>query len=263
MAGESGTTPEAAAVQEAAPAEQPIAAVWQKQEVLFTYQSSIAIYSCDALENRVASILYAVGARPDLDVKVTGCSRSVVPRNSPAADRTRRTLEPGSGTSYVRPAEQQQISTVHVLLSMPAEMTPEVVDELKADKSRRELISRVTGNPIPRFDDPIPFAAERRVVTLSYKTVGIEAAECELLDQLVTSSFRNLGLRVVRQGYSCDRRRVSYIRPSLDVEALVPMQFEPEKPRPAPSEAGDDAEQGAPAPADAAPPEPATEKSPE
>lgn len=263
LAEESGASGETPAAQEPAADEKPIAAVWRKEEILFTYQSSIAIYSCDALENRVGSILYAVGARPDLEVKVTGCSRSVVPMNSPAVDRTRRTWEPGSGTSYVRPAERQQISTVHVLLSMPAEVTPEVVEELKADKSRRELISRVTGNPIPRFDDPIPFAAERRVVTLSYKTVGLEAAECELLDQLVTSSFRNLGLRVVRQGYTCDRRRVSYIRPTLDVEALVPMQYEPEKPQSAPAESSDDAEQGAPAPSDAAPPEPATDKPPE
>jgi hypothetical protein len=258
-----GAAAEPGSAQESTAAETPIAAVWKKEEVLFTYQSSIAIYTCDALQNRVASLLYAVGARPDLEVKVTGCSHSVVPMNAPAIDRTRRAWEPGSGTSYVRPAESQQISTVHVLLSMPVEMTPDVVAELNADKSRRELISRVTGNPIPRFDDPIPFAAERRVVTLNYKTARLEAAECELLDQLVTSSFRNLGLRVVRQGYTCSRNRVSNIRPSLDVEALVPMQYEPEKPRTAPAEAGEDAGKGAPAPTDAAPPEPGTDAPPE
>jgi hypothetical protein len=270
-----GLAKESEAAEEEPAAHEPIAAVWKKEEVLFTYQSTIAIYNCDALENRVASLLYAVGARQDMDIKVTGCSHSAVPIDTPSIDRpvvpggappigrTSRTWAPGAGSSYLQPARREQISTVHVRLSMPVEMTPDVVAELEADKSRRELISRVTGNPIPRFDDPIPFAAERRVVTLSYKTVRIEPAECELLDQLVTSSFRNLGLRVVRQGYSCNRNRVSNIYPSLDVEALVPAQFEPEEIPQVPIERDGENEDGAPAPTDAAPPDPATDPPPE
>jgi hypothetical protein len=123
------------------------------------------------------------------------------------------------------------------------------MEDLKADKSRRELISRVTGNPIPRFDDPVPFTAERRVVTISYKTVGIEAAECELLDQLITSSFRNLGLRVLGRGYSCDPRRVSNIRPVVNVEALVPIQFEGGEKQKSPAPPSGEPESEAPAPA--------------
>ena len=252
-----------AAAQEPAVSQEPVTAVWKKDEVLFTYQSSIAIYSCDTLKGRVASILYAVGARPDLEIKVTGCSQSVVPMDTPAIDRSRRTPATASGTSYLPRTDLQQVSTVHVLLSMPVEMTPEVIEELKADKSRRELISRVTGNPIPRFDDPIPFAAERRIVTISYKTVGIEAVECELLDQLVTSSFRNLGLRVVRRGYSCDRHRTSNIRPTLDVEALVPVQSESRGAGQAPAPGGNGPASDVPATSDGEPAEPAADKPPE
>jgi len=244
---------EQVATQEQIASQEPVAAVWKKHEIVFTYQSFIAIYSCDALEDRVASILYAVGARPDMEIKVTGCSRSAVPLIVPTIDRARRTLEPGSRTDYLPRTDVQQVSTVHVLLSMPVEMTPDVVEDLKADKSRRELISRVTGNPVPRFDDPIPFAAERRIVTISNKTVGIEPVECELLDQLVTSSFSNLGIEVVRRGYSCDRRRVSRIYPTLDAEALVPVQFESRGKQQTPAENGDDTEPSAPATSDEEP----------
>jgi hypothetical protein len=230
-----------AAAPEQPAAQAPIAAVWKKAEILFSYQSSIAIYSCDSLRDRVASILYAVGARPDLKIRVTGCSEAVVPIASPAMDPTRRAWGTGSRSSYPPPrGEIQQDSTVHVLLSMPAEMTPDVVEELKADKSRRELISRVTGNPIHRFDDPIPFAAERRVVTISHKTVGIEAVECQLLDRLVTSSFKDLGLRVVRRNHSCDRYEVSMIRPTLQVEALLPVEAKPRETEEVLEEPGDE-----------------------
>lgn len=256
-------TQEPAAGPETVAAQTPVTAVWQKHEIVFTYQSSIAVYSCDALQNRVASILYAIGARPDLEIKVTGCSRSAVPLNVPTVDRARRTTEPASGTSYLPRHDLQQVSTVHVLLSMPVEMTPGVVEDLKADKSRRELISRVTGNPIPRFDDPIPFAAERRVVRISNKTVGIEPIECELLDQLVTSSFRNLGIDVVRRGYSCDRRRVSKIYPTLDAEVLVPVQFESRETQQTPAEGEDKTEQTVPANSDEGSTEPGTDQPPE
>jgi hypothetical protein len=246
-----------------AAAQEPIAAVWKKEKILFTYQSSVTVYSCDMLRNRVASILHAVGARPDLEIKVTNCRQTVVPPDATTIDSARRTWQPGSATAGYLPAtDLRQDSTVSVRLSMPTVMTPEVVEELNADKSRRELISRVTGNPIPRFDDPVPFSAERRVVTLSYETIGIEAAECELLDQLVTSSFDDLGLRVVRRGYSCDRRRASLIRPSIDVEALVPAMLDTREPQQAPADAGEETAPGAPAPSDEASTEPASEKPP-
>jgi len=239
-----------------AAAQEPVTAVWQKHKVVFTYQSSVAIYSCDSLRERVASIFYALGARPDLEVKVASCPLSIIPSDSTGYDAGRRTWEAGTGTDYMAPAARQQGSTIIVRLSMPVEMTPEVVEELKADKSRRELISRVTGNPIPRFDDPVPFAAERRVVTLSNKTIGIEAAECQLLDQLVASAFDDLGLRVVRRRYSCDRHRSSTIDPMVDVEVLVPVTAEPRGGPQAPAEAGDETEPGAPEPPEAGTTEP-------
>jgi len=236
-----GARVQAAATEQPA-AQEPVTAVWRKAEILFSYRSSIAIYSCDSLRDRVASILYAVGARRDLKIKVINCSQAVVPMGAPAIDPARSTWGTESRASYLPPrGTVQQDSVVHVLLSMPAEMTPDVMEELKADKSRRELISRVTGDPIPRFDDPVPFAAERRVVTISHKTAGIEAVECQLLDQLVSTSFKDLGLRVVRRNHACDPRQVSKIRPTVQVEALVPVQSDTREKKQAPAGSGEDA----------------------
>jgi hypothetical protein len=207
-----------------AAAGEPVTAVWKERELLFSYRSAVSVYSCDALRTRVASILHAVGARPDLQIRVGDCSVSnMTPDVTTMGRGGRGAWEPASGSAYLPlAADRQQVATVHVRLSMPVEMTPDVVVALKSDKSRRELISRVTGDPRARFDDPVPFVAERRAVTLSHKTIGLEAAECELLDQLVTSSFKKLELRVLRRGYSCDRNRISHIPPMVEVEALVP-----------------------------------------
>lgn len=244
-------------------AQGPVTAVWKKARIDFSYQSSIAIYSCDSLGQRIASILTAVGARSDLEIKVTNCSPSIIATDTMTIGRPPQTWQPGTGTSPLPRAEWQQDSTIHVRLSIPVEITPEVEKELKADKSRRELISRVTGNPIPKFDDPVPFAAERRVVTLSHKTIGLEAAECELLDRLVTTSFEKLGLRVVSRGFACDRRRVSKIHPTVVVEALLPAIVDSRETQPAPAKRGDDTQQpGAPSPAEERPAEPAGDEPP-
>lgn len=62
---------------------EPVTAVWQEREIFFFYRSAISIYSCDALRTRVASILYAVGARHDLQIKVSECSQSNMTPDAP------------------------------------------------------------------------------------------------------------------------------------------------------------------------------------
>jgi hypothetical protein len=104
---------------------------------------------------------------------------------------------------------------------MPTEVTPEVLAEMERDKKRRELVSRVTGDPSAKFDDPIVFTAQRQPVTLSRRTIGLEPQECELLEQMSTSVFRKLDVRVVRRSSSCGRNQISHIPPQLTVEALI------------------------------------------
>ncbi len=236
--------------------------------LFFSYRSSLVVYTCSALEDRVARILRAVGARPDLQVSVSNCSESIPMPDPPMSDSgswgasdggSWGALEPATNRSLTRRTEPRQLVNVSVRLMMPVEVTPEILDELKKDRSRRELVSRVTGDPSARFDDPIAFTAQRQLVTLSRKTIGLEPEECELLDQMSASGFRELGIRVVRRSFVCDRDRVSRLAPELDVEALIGTPFDPRNAHPAPAHPPPEQ----PAPGQPAPEEPAPEKTPE
>ena len=221
-------------------AQEPVAAVWKEREVSFTYRSAIAVYSCNALRARVATILRAVGARPDVEVTLVNCDESMVVAPSSVADnRVGSSRSTYAASALLDDRQHEQSVSVRARLFMPAEITPDVMGELKADKSRRELITRVTGNPLPRFDDPVPFAALRRVVTLSHETIGLEPAECELLDQLSRIAFPALDVSVQDRDYSCDRRRVSRLRPTLVVEALVPATIDDLETEPPPAAGGE------------------------
>ena len=236
-----------------------VAAVWKERELFFAYRSSYAIFSCTTLEDRVADILRAVGARPDLEVRIDNCaelpaSPAVGTGNRAGWEQNRTWSDSGgwSGASWPsgadarleRRTELPPASNVTVRLRMPVELTPDVAADMQRDRSRRELISRATGDPAARFNDPIVFAAQRRNVTLSRQTVDLEPVECELLDQM-SGGFRKLGIKVVRRGFSCDRNRVSLIPPELEVEALLPASLDERRDEPS-SEDGDASEPGAP-----------------
>jgi hypothetical protein len=245
-------------------AQEDVAAVWKERKVSFTYGSSIAIYSCSALEGRVASILRAVGARDDLQVKASMCSESIAPLDARIGTRgSTNAADPLSARFVDRRTDVDQSADVFVRLMMPVEVTTEVLAELKKDKSRRELVSRATGNPAAKFNDPVLFTAQWQTVTLSRKTIGLEPEECELLDQMSGSVFRQLDVRVVRRGYTCDPYRVSRIPPELTVEALLGTPFVTGSAQPTPAAGEGDADPGAPAASDDDPAEPATDKTPE
>lgn len=231
--------------------QEPIAAVWQPRKISFSYGSATTIFTCSALESRVASILRAVGARDDLKVRATGCSESIAA--PPSRVNPGNVNSPGSVTSARgvsdpfrdQGTDGRQFVNVYVQMMLPTEVTPDVLAELKKDKSRRELVSRVTANPAARFNDPILFSAQWEPVTLSRKTIGIESEECELLDQMSPGVFRDLGMEVLRSGVMCSPD--SRIPPEVVVEALRPTPFEGGSALPAPPATKDDAERTAPA----------------
>jgi hypothetical protein len=239
----------AVAAEEAATGEEPKEesklAVWRVKEVSFSYRSSVAIYSCKVLHDRVVSILRTLGVRDDLEVKVSGCDvpsfstssdddstnpwpttnagRAFDQRNDPFLDpRTSRL----NRTNALTHANRGQMANVHARVLIPAEVTPEVVDELYRDKSRRELISRVTGNPAAKNNVPVAFAAKWQTVTLSHESIGLEPEECELLEQISNGALKPLGVRIVKKSRNCDPDRVSRIPPQLTAEVLVGVPFE-------------------------------------
>jgi hypothetical protein len=245
-------------------AQEPIAAVWKERSVSFTYSSLTTVYACEAMAGRVSSILRALGARDDIKVTVGACSHASTPADVqvnadphiPGASRTTWVPEPDS----FRPssADQRHLAIVRILLMMPTEATEEVLAELQKDKSRRELVARVTANPAARFDDPVLFHAQRQLVTLSHDTIGIETSECDLLHQMSTDIFPQLGVRVVDRGVSCSAD--SRVAPKLVVEALVASPFEAPAPPPIGTEVPGP---GAPATSDDAPAAPRSDKAPE
>jgi hypothetical protein len=219
-AGASGVTPESVAQ------EPLITAVWKVREVDFMYRSSLVVFPCDALRDRVAAILRGVGARDDIQVQANDCSNSVIPTTDTFSntmpdptDSWGRTSQNNRWTG--RASVPEQMTHVRIRVLMPTEVTPQILSELERDQSRRELISRVTGNPAAKNDHPVVFQAQRQPITLSRKTIGLHPVECELLDQMSTSVFSQLDVRVLRKSTMCDRNSISRIPPQVTVETLV------------------------------------------
>jgi hypothetical protein len=236
-----------------ATAEEPVPAVWRERRLSFQYNSSLAIYTCDALQGRVADLMRAVGARDDVRVNAHHCDDSMaIVSGGNVAPRPWGAARPMSQPSLYagqRPdATQRRFVVVTITAMVPTQVTPDVLAELEKDKERRELIARVSGNPAARFNDPVIFAAERQQVTLSRRTLDLQPEECELVEQMATTVFRELGVDVVRRNGSCDRTRQSQLAPELVVESLMAA-----KPKPPPVDDAEDA--GAAEPAPAEPPE--------
>ena len=233
-------------------ADEPVPAVWKEHQLSFNYSSSVAVFACKALTGRVGDLLRAVGARDDIKVSANNCDETLTPASPGVVGPSGRISRPVASSAYPEArldTTRRQSVFVHVSLMMPTEVTPEVLVELEKDKQRRELVARVSGNPAARFNDPVIFPAERQQVTLSRKTVGLEPEECELLEQMSTTVFRELGVDVVRKRANCDRTRPGLTPPELVVESLMPAQ-------PRPVDVSEDESEQAPTPPAAGPPSP-------
>src|SRR5690606_25754896 len=140
----------------------------------------------------------------DIDVRVTGCEDFLVPQHGscPRSDDPfdRRSRDPfarandpfdRSNDPFMdRRRDREQTAHVRVRLMTPVEVTPQVLEEIDKDKSRRELVSRVTGNPAAAMNDPVVFPAKRQTITLSRSTMRLEAEDCELLEDMSKAVFR-------------------------------------------------------------------------
>lgn len=238
------------------------AAVWKRKETDFIYRSAIAPVSCTTLKTRVANILRALGARDDVFVRVDNCPAVVEPyvrhpidAGSPRGYPYQR-KGPSSSDIFADPnqqgwGQQQQEQRTHIRMAafMPVALTPAVLDEIERDKSRRELISRVTGDPAASMNDPVVFPAKVQTITLSQKT-DLEPVDCELIEQL-TTALKRMDVRVVRRNFSCDRRSFSAMAPQVTFETLVGVRFDtklPEIPEEEEGAAGEAPESSEPTP---------------
>jgi hypothetical protein len=205
----------------AADGQDPVRAVYKAHELRFVYHSFANLYACDELRNHVRGILRAVGARDDINVRVSNCEFVIFPEQNSQWDRWNRYSGPWDRFGPLH-AERNQNSNVRVELMFPVEATPDVLAEIDKDKSRRELVSRVTGNPLVALDDPVFFQAERREVTLSRATIRLGPEDCELLEQMIPTVFRKLDVKVLRRDLACDPHGPSHFPPKLIVQTLWP-----------------------------------------
>jgi hypothetical protein len=222
---------DAMAGQEVAPQE-PVTAVLKMRESDFVYRSTLNYMTCQDLRNGVAVILRALGARDDVQVRLSNCDMSGVPNltvsdgsqqwDNNAWDRSTRQQSP---MERMRNETPQQSTPVHIYAMMPVPADSKVMKEMEKDKARRELISKVTGNMNVALNDPILFTATRQQVTLSRDTIKLGPEHCELLDQMVTHVFRDFDLKAIRRSTNCDRHQRSSLPPQVTVEALLPVGY--------------------------------------
>lgn len=176
----------------------PVQAVWKRQEINFFYQSFTTFYTCDGIEDRVETILRAVGAK-DVKAIASGCFS-----NGPAR------------SPHVR-----------LVAKTPIEATPEALAELEKDKSTRELKARVRGEHPEEATAQFP--AAWKPVNLSVGEFGIESGECELIEELSRKVFPKLAIRVVKNDISCMPHQKNFSQPRLQVDALTALPKPDEK----------------------------------
>src|SRR5688572_5024801 len=177
----------------AATAAEQVAAVLKTHEVRFVYRSLVNVLACDELRDQIATILRALGARDDVQVRINDCQIVVIPDEiEPPWDRSNR--EYPRDIFRDRDFDQRQTSHVRVQVMFPIEATPQVLAQIDKDKSRRDLISRVTGDPAAALNDPIVFPAERKQLTLPRGTIRLRPEHCELLEQMIPTVFRELDI---------------------------------------------------------------------
>jgi hypothetical protein len=214
-------------------AQETVTAVLKMRESDFVYRTTRNPLSCDELRNSVAVILSALGARDDVQVRLTNCMGGGVPDltvndgSSQTWDNNAwdRSTQQQSPMERMRGSTPRQNTPVHIYAMMPVVATPKIAKEMEQDKARRELVSRVTGNMNAALNDPILFAAARQQVTLSKDNIKLRPEHCELLDQMISGVFRDFDLRAVRRSLSCDPHQRSNFAPEVTVEALLPIGY--------------------------------------
>ena len=187
----------------AADAPPAVNAVWLERDLMFTYMGFTSYYTCDGLRDKVRTVLERLGARPGFKVTPRSCMNMPRPEWSPA---------------------------VRIVAAFPAEATPELLAELAAGASKRELAARAGGRPV---DEPTAqFPARWKRVEFQSRPQGhgdIDDGDCELMEQLQRSVFDQIGVRAVESSLSCvpRQRTLGAVRMTVEVLEPVPPPAEP------------------------------------
>jgi hypothetical protein len=119
-----------------------------------------------------------------------------------------------------------RVPIARIRTAIAVEATPEALAKLDKTRPQRELVARVRNDrkageagQAERID--APFAAQWQRVSLSRGSLGIDAGDCELIEQLNRRVLPKLGVRVVSSKLTCSLGQQPLSVPQLEVEALV------------------------------------------
>jgi len=168
----------------------PVQSTWKTQEIRYNYTGFTTAYSCDAVEDRLESILRVLGAHKQTRVSATGCELSRPSRNFFITITTATPVPLGDSA---KPAPTRT--------------------------SRDELLKRL-GVASQQLDETFP--AEWKTIELSRdRKLDLEPGDCELMEGLRDHVLPKLSVKVVTDRVNCVPRQLSFQTPELTVSALV------------------------------------------
>ena len=174
--------------------DESVVAIWKVQRIEFTYSSATVRYSCEALQRRIAAILYAVGAHSRMAVELS-CANG----------------------------EPVRFANVHLRLAVPVEATEENLRAVTDFDTRDELVARLRQTELPTAEDIQRFDASWRTVALTRSPpLSLGPGDCDLLRAMRDQVFPSLHVRVVSSGLNCGGGPDTRITPRIRVNALIP-----------------------------------------
>jgi hypothetical protein len=169
-----------------------VTAIWRTQRIEFRHTSFKVAYSCDALLNKMAAILSAVGVWQDARMNIR-CSRGAV----------------GSASA-------------EITLASPVEATPANVEAATTFDGRAELVAHLRHTQLPTATDIERFQASWRTVSLWRDPhLRLTADDCELVRGMHDQILSTLSIRVTKGHLHCSPFATS-LKPTFEVAALVP-----------------------------------------
>lgn len=154
-------------------------AVWRVQEIHFQYIGFTTQYSCDALRDRVRTVITQLGVHEASVVNVAACTELSGPAKHPS---------------------------VRIVMAYPVSATDDNLQAIAQDGKRAELIAamqRKSKKPVTIGTEP--FDSERVPVVLSSKAMSpsSSAGDCELLEQLRDRVVKPMGGHIAKDELRC------------------------------------------------------------
>jgi hypothetical protein len=167
-----------------------VQAIWQVQQLEFSYYSPSTSYTCEGLKKRIRAVLQAVGVHESMSVEIHCEGRAV------------------------------NAAEVRISFAAPVAATEENIRAATTFQGHELLAARMKGIALPTPTDIERFAASWQPVSLSH--LQISNGDCDLLNGLRGQVFPKLQVRNAR-GFTCSVGPTR-LKPNPTVEALVRAQ---------------------------------------